>query len=300
MRSRARGEGAAAPATAVISAPVISAPVIAVISATAAAAASACVAAHRAGYLPGGSSRWARTNHAGEEVTLTEGVALTVGTALPLLVADPPAAATVLGAGVAGAVDDLAGESSTKGLRGHLSALRRGQVTTGTLKIALLGGAGLLGCAWSDARQRSVTVPRTPHRHHSPTLHTLLGAALVAGSANLANLLDLRPGRALKVGLVHAIPLGLGGSPAAAAVGGAGLAVVADDLAGRSMLGDTGANPLGAAVGLAAAQRLGTGGRALALLGVTGLVLLSERVSFTRVIERTPWLRALDEWGRPR
>ena len=64
------------------------------------------------------------------------------------------------------------------------------------------------------------------------------------------------------------------------------------------MLGDTGANPLGAAVVLAAAQTLTSPGRWVALGVVAGLVLLSERVSFSSVIDTTPVLRAVDRWGR--
>lgn len=251
------------------------------------AVATAVTAAGRAGRLPGGSDRWARTNHAGDPVTLVEGVALAVGAAAPLVVVDPPAAVAVLESGLAGALDDLGGRTDVKGLGGHLRALRSGELTTGALKIAVLAEAGLVSVIWSDHRAG-----------RRPGLSTLTGAALVAGSANLANLFDLRSGRALKVALAGAVPLALSGRPAAAAVCGAGLAVLPDDLAGRSMLGDTGANPLGAAVGLAAAQALGPRGRLAALAGVAGLVLLSERVSFSRVIDATPALRALDRWGR--
>ncbi|WP_122261098.1 hypothetical protein [Ornithinimicrobium cerasi] len=269
---------------------------------------AACVAAgvavgvrtlHRQGRLPGGSGRWERTNHLGAPVTLTEGVALAVGTAAPLVLLDPPAALAVGGSALAGAVDDLTGGTATKGLRGHLGALRRGTVTTGALKVLVLGGTGLVACAWSDARAGRSSGRTGEHDALTVLLDTLTGAALVAGAANLANLLDLRPGRALKVALACGIPLGLGGTPTAAAVSGAGLTVLPDDLRGRSMLGDTGANPLGAAVGLAAAQTLGPRGRAAALALVAGLVLASERVSFSRVIDATPVLRALDRWGRP-
>lgn len=243
--------------------------------------------AHLIGRFPGGSARWARTNHLGAQISLTEGVALAAGTGLPLVAVDPPAALVVAGGALAGAADDLGETTQAKGLRGHLAALRAGRVTTGLLKMAALAGAGLVGTAWADHRGGRGLGP-----------HTLAGAGLVAGSANLANLFDLRPGRALKVGLACGIPLLLSGRPAAATVTGAGLAVLPDDLAARSMLGDTGANPLGAAVGIAAAQHLAPRGRWVALAAVTGLTLLSERVSFTRVIESHPVLRRLDAWGR--
>lgn len=255
---------------------------------TAAGGAAWLRALHHRGRLPGGSQRWERRNHAGRPVSLTEGVALAAGTAVPLLVLDPPAAVVVCGSAAAGALDDLGGRTDVKGLRGHLRALGRGELTSGMVKVLVLVGSGLVAVAWHDHRGR-----------RGPSAHTLAGAALVAGAANLANLFDLRPGRALKVTLAHGIPLAAGGSAAAAAVVGAGLVVLPDDLAGRTMLGDTGANPLGAAVGMAAAQTLGPRGRWLALAAVTGLTLASEKVSFTRVIESTPVLRELDRWGRP-
>jgi UDP-N-acetylmuramyl pentapeptide phosphotransferase/UDP-N-acetylglucosamine-1-phosphate transferase len=65
------------------------------------------------------------------------------------------------------------------------------------------------------------------------------------------------------------------------------------------MLGDTGANAAGALVGTALVQGTGRRGRVVALAVLTGLTLVSERVSFTRVIESTPGLRELDAWGRP-
>jgi hypothetical protein len=75
-------------------------------------------------------------------------------------------------------------------------------------------------------------------------------------------------------------------------------AVLADDLAGRSMLGDAGANALGALLGVALAARTGPVGRAALLAGIAGLTAASEKVSFTKVIESTPGLRELDALGR--
>jgi UDP-N-acetylmuramyl pentapeptide phosphotransferase/UDP-N-acetylglucosamine-1-phosphate transferase len=249
---------------------------------------------------------WERTNHAGRRVTLLEGPAWVGGAVAGIAAgavasrlsrgattasiggssAPSASSAVAVAAGALGALDDLAGGASDKGLKGHLGALTRGEVTTGTVKIVGLGVTGLLGAALADARR-----PTRPG-----ALATLVGGAVVAGAANAVNLFDLRPGRALKVTVAAGLPL-VGSAPAAAAVG-ASLGVVRDDLRATSMLGDTGANAAGALVGLALVERTGLLGRAVALAGLAALTLASERVSFTRVIEAHPVLRGLDEWGR--
>jgi UDP-N-acetylmuramyl pentapeptide phosphotransferase/UDP-N-acetylglucosamine-1-phosphate transferase len=64
------------------------------------------------------------------------------------------------------------------------------------------------------------------------------------------------------------------------------------------MLGDTGANALGAVLGLALVERRPTRTRLALLTVVAALTLASEKVSFTKVIESTPVLREIDGWGR--
>jgi len=199
-----------------------------------------------------------------------------------------------LGAAAFGALDDLAGDSASKGLRGHLAAAGRGELTTGAIKIVGLGVSGLLAGRMVD---------RSAGR--TGAMATLVGGAVIAGSANIVNLLDLRPGRALKVVLLLAAPIVAGRGTSslsratAAAAAGAAIASMPDDLAGRSMLGDTGANSAGALLGTALVARSGPRGRLLALAMLTALTLASEKVSFTTVIESTPGLRELDALGRP-
>jgi hypothetical protein len=237
------------------------------------------------------SPRWGRTNHAGDPVTLLEGPAYVAGAAVGAATGGPAGVLAVLGAGGFGALDDLAGDGASKGLRGHFGAAARGEVTTGFVKVVGLGVTGLAAAALADRRD-----PRTG------ALDTLVGAAVVAGAANLANLLDLRPGRALKATVLTALPLLAGDGAAAARAGaaaGAAVGVLGPDLAGRAMLGDTGANAAGALLGTALLERTGRRGRLTALAVLTALTLASERVSFTRVIESTPVLRELDAWGRP-
>jgi hypothetical protein len=249
-------------------------------------------------------------------VTLFEGPAYVLGAVSGALAggAGAPAAVAGLGAAALGALDDLAGDSSSKGLGGHLAAARRGELTTGIIKILGLGATGLMSARMIDRSRGSNGV-----------MATLAGGAVIAASANVANLLDLRPGRALKVVLLLAAPIAAGAgrthpgsanatasasatasatAPATAtatvaAAAGAAIGALADDLAGRSMLGDTGANSAGALLGTALVARTGPRGRLLALAVLTALTLASEKVSFTKVIESTPGLRELDALGRP-
>jgi UDP-GlcNAc:undecaprenyl-phosphate/decaprenyl-phosphate GlcNAc-1-phosphate transferase len=64
------------------------------------------------------------------------------------------------------------------------------------------------------------------------------------------------------------------------------------------MLGDAGANALGALLGAAVAAGLPRSARLAVLAGVVGLTAASEKVSFTKVIARTPALNKLDMLGR--
>ncbi|HJR46424.1 MAG TPA: hypothetical protein VJ927_12560 [Actinomycetota bacterium] len=198
------------------------------------------------------------------------------------------ATALVLGVmGIAGAADDRRGDEATRGFTGHLAAARRGRLTGGVMKIvaAMIAGvgAGLL--------------------LFGPDLWAVVATVLlVAGAANAANLFDRAPGRAGKVVLLVAVPLLVAGDPdwavAAAGALGALLACLPLDLSERGMLGDAGANPLGAVVGLGLAASLGPAGRWVAVAVLVALNLASERWSFSRAIERTPLLRKLDLIGR--
>lgn len=193
----------------------------------------------------------------------------------------------VLGFFGLGLLDDVAGAGQARGLRGHLRALLAGEVTGGAVKA--LGGVTLgfiVGVLW-DARLGPA----------------LLDAAVVALSANLLNLLDLRPGRAGKVFLVSwaALAAAAWGSayvvlslPAAAGA----LRWLGPDLAERGMLGDAGANLLGAVLGAGAVLGLGVRGRLVVLGALVVLTVVSERWSFSRAIDRVPPLRWLDHLGR--
>nr|WP_269329281.1 hypothetical protein [Kineosporia babensis] len=209
------------------------------------------------------------------------------------------AVVATLGSGVFGAVDDLRETGKSKGLRGHLGELARGHVTTGGLKVLGIGATGLVAALLVPSR-RELGDAGAVVRGLSRTTDTLISGAVVAGSANLMNLFDLRPGRAIKVMLLFA--------PAVAApekagnlvavVCGAGAGLLPYDLAEKAMLGDTGANAAGALLGTAAVSGLDRKGQLAVLAVVGGLTLASEKISFTKVIANTPVLRELDQLGR--
>ena len=64
------------------------------------------------------------------------------------------------------------------------------------------------------------------------------------------------------------------------------------------MIGDTGANVIGAVLGLACVLEVGRGTRNVILVVLIALNIAAEFVSFSRVIERVPVLRTLDHAGR--
>lgn len=238
-----------------------------------------------------------RTNYAGREVTLWEGPAAVLALLAAAATTSPTVTAATVVAGGLGALDDHAQDTASKGLRGHLRAAREGTITTGLVKLVGLGTLGVAVAAGHSRRQPQA------ERALVRGLRVGAGAAVVAGSANLANLFDVRPGRALKVSVLAAAPL-LGrpdrAGQLAAAVVGTAAALLRADLAGESMLGDTGANALGAVLGIAACERLGLRGQAALAAAVAAATLASERISFTAVIDATPGLRHLDAWGRDR
>ncbi|WP_029432562.1 hypothetical protein [Blastococcus sp. URHD0036] len=242
---------------------------------------------------------WRRSNYAGRPVTLLGGPALALAATTTAALGAAPgtaAAAALVGtvSGVVGGYDDLAGarpeQARDKGLAGHLRALRAGRVSAGAVKVAGIGAAAVA----------AAVLTRRPGSSGGTALADgVLTTGLVAGTANLLNLLDLRPGRAGKVAAALAAGT-LRGPAGALSAGplGATLAVLPADLGERVMLGDSGANAVGALLGLRLAALPSRPARTALLGGVVALTLASEKVSFTRVIEATPGLRELDRLGR--
>ena len=280
------------------------------------------------------ASQWERTNFHGVTVSLRGGVAMAgaavASAAVASALSDQPRAAlggvvASLGGAVAGYIDDVDqgahdGGKVAKGLKGHLGALAHGQVTTGVIKIAGIGASALAASSLVGSKATSVG---------GKVADLVLNTVLIAGTANLANLLDLRPGRALKATVLVAAPLsyfscaaaktpasGASGAPSAKPVSpaspasaqrllasglnAAAITALVEDLQETTMLGDTGANAAGALLGTSLAANDSWKLRLGAALGVVGLILASEKVSFSKVIAANPALNWLDQlWRRP-
>ncbi|SHF28952.1 UDP-N-acetylmuramyl pentapeptide phosphotransferase/UDP-N-acetylglucosamine-1-phosphate transferase [Desulfofundulus australicus DSM 11792] len=187
-----------------------------------------------------------------------------------------------------GLVDDVWGSRRDSGLKGHLRNLLQGRLTTGALK-ALAGGGVSLFLATATG----------------PLAWVPVNALTLALSVNTINLLDLRPGRAGKGFLLGSILLfaaGWGQWSLAflGALAGSVMAYLTVDLKARAMMGDTGANALGAALGLTAIWVLPDGVKLVYLGLLIVLHVVAEKYSLTALIARSPLLDRLDRWGSDR
>jgi len=213
-----------------------------------------------------------------------------------------PVAVYALGVLALGLIDDLlapgahSGETGAagpapqepRGWRGHGRAVLRGELSTGALKAAGSLGLALLAMSYlglSNGRW-------------------LLAAGVLVLATNVFNLLDMRPGRSIKAFTLLGAGLAIGSTdlrPLWAIGLFAAPIVVAGvyDLRERAMLGDTGANLVGALAGLWLVLTLSGTGQLVALALLAALTLYGELRSISALVERTPGLRELDSWGRP-
>ncbi|MGH2906953.1 MAG: hypothetical protein ACRDKI_09340, partial [Solirubrobacterales bacterium] len=231
-----------------------------------------------------------RTNYAGREVPVPAGLLIPLAAFLALGVSAPldrlvddsilkgvglaGAIIYIIGVCLLGLVDDLLGtpaiegdlgRKDPRGVRGHARATFNGGFSTGAVKA--VGSLGLAAFAVG------LIVPGK--------WEYLLAIALVVVTTNLFNLLDLRPGRALKVFFVLIAGLAIGAWTVdplwtmGAFIGS--LPVLAYyDLGEQGMLGDTGSNALGAIAGIWMVLVLNSTAQAVALAVVLLFTLYGE------------------------
>jgi len=254
-----------------------------------------------------------RSNYAGREVPVPAGLLIPLAAFLALGVSAPldrlvddnvlqgiglaGAIIYIVGVCLLGVIDDLLGtpviegdlgRKDPRGLRGHAKATLGGGFSTGAVKA--IGSLGLAAFAVG------LIVPGK--------WEYLLAIALVVVTTNLFNLLDLRPGRALKVffALIAVLALATWTLTPLWTMGAfiGSLPVLAYyDLGEKGMLGDTGSNAIGAIAGIWMVLVLSTTAQAIALAVILLITLYGEFRSISQLIDRTPLLRFIDLLGRP-
>lgn len=218
----------------------------------------------------------------------------------------------VLGVAALGLFDD-AFSGASRGWRGHGAAVRRGEFPSGLLKAvgtlglaAYVASSGLGGHTVEGAffgRLDGSDIAGGVFVTRIDLLPYLLIVLVLVLSTNLFNIVDLRPGRAVKLLILVAV-----GTTIAAgtrildgygAYIGAILVVGVYDLRERGILGDTGANLLGAVAGLMLVTVItSTLGLALCVVALLAITTYGEFRSISAFVERTPGFRHLDSIGR--
>lgn len=186
----------------------------------------------------------------------------------------------------AGVLDDIIGNRDVSGLKGHFKSLLKGNLTTGGFK-ALFGG--FVGVIISIGVSKDI-------------IDIIVNTLIIALSTNLMNLLDLRPGRAIKgyllivtvifltlIGYVKALPLLIVPNV---------LAYFNYDLKAKAMMGDTGSNVLGISIGILVIMGYPLNIRLIWLAFLIFIHIITEKYSLTKIIENNKLLNFIDKLGR--
>ena len=194
-----------------------------------------------------------------------------------------------------GFIDDMLGQRDTLGFKGHFGALFQGKLTTGGLK-ALGGGMIAFFLALSLSQLESLG---------NGWVDILINTLIIALFTNMLNLLDLRPGRAIKgyfffLLLIILMAAGRVDWLLITPLLGAILVYFPVDLKARAMMGDAGSNVLGLTLGYYSIIFLSLPYRAAVLLFLIAMHIYTEKFSLTKTIEQVPLLRLIDQAGRSR
>ncbi|AOY77083.1 glycosyltransferase [Clostridium formicaceticum] len=189
--------------------------------------------------------------------------------------------------GFAGIIDDLIGNKSASGFKGHFSRFFKGELTTGMLKAGV-GGVIAFMISWIY----SVGI-----------IEFFINAFVIALFTNLLNLLDLRPGRALKTYLFIAViflVIGIAGITKMIlfSIIGYCIGYLPQDLKARSMMGDVGSNTLGITLGIITIISFSIKVKVVLLILLLLVHTISEKYSLSKVIKSNYILNYLDELGR--
>lgn len=208
----------------------------------------------------------------------------------------PATLMVVTGFGLLGMMDDVVVQREPGGLKGHLSRFGGG----GGISTALIkAGFGLVlsfmvsAMYWINEGWGMVFV----------------NGLTIALAANAINLLDVRPGRAVKgfmalFAIITGVSL-LGVHYGWASISHATLVIIAPffiwalaaaafDFRAEAMMGDAGSNILGSVIGVMVVVELSFSNRLIFLGLLVGFHLLCEITSLSSIIENAPFLKKLD------
>lgn len=200
----------------------------------------------------------------------------------------------VLGFALLGFIDDAVPAREKGGFKAHVGRLVRERTLSTALIKAAFGLCLSVGVAFAWKQQWAAVTD----------------GIIIALSANAVNLMDVRPGRALKLFFLVFIII-VGGSYLVEVVWrGAtvtqatwmllapfflwGLALSRYDFTCRAMMGDAGSNVLGAVLGLLVVWELSDTSRLIVLALLVVFHVMTELVSVTAIIEKSALLRGLD------
>lgn len=190
--------------------------------------------------------------------------------------------------GFIGLLDDLAGEKNTKGIKNHIAETLGGRLTTGFLKAEV----GFI-LAFIVSLRISLDV-----------LDLIINSFVISLSANTINLLDLRPGRAVKSFLIASLILILSNVSKIyeflplVIIHAISWLYMPYDLKEECMLGDTGSNILGITLGYYTALMQSKNGKLIILVILVVINAISEKISITEIIKKNRFLSYLDNLGR--
>lgn len=185
-----------------------------------------------------------------------------------------------------GLMDDTLGNRNDTGLKGHFVKLFKGDLTTGAFKALVGGFVGLFV---------SVTLSKNP-------LDIIVGTLVIALATNFMNLLDLRPGRAIKVYLFIVIICLIFCSKfereLMMLILPAVVAYFYYDLKAMAMMGDAGSNILGVSMGIFIVLAFDIKVKIAVLILLIAIHVLTEFYSLTKIIEKNSILNKIDKFGR--
>jgi UDP-GlcNAc:undecaprenyl-phosphate/decaprenyl-phosphate GlcNAc-1-phosphate transferase len=186
--------------------------------------------------------------------------------------------------GGVGLIDDLIGNKEFQGYKGHLKQLFKGKLTTGGLKaiVALLISILVVN------NGRSI-------------IETIINIFIFLLMTNFLNLLDLRPGRSIKIFILLSLFLFLLQKklwiiflPIYIII----IFYLPYELRGEIMLGDTGSNILGAISGLAYSMFPHYYIKIPIFIILLIINILAERISLSKIIKNNRILNYLDNLGK--